>query len=192
VKSLIAGLIASAAIVSSPAQARHHNGLLGPVLDQLFIGLLQGRPVPTYAEEPDEVPGYEPAPSSYSAKIEQPIFMRIDPSLDRVPDTAAPRIWRDNIYWIPYGRTLSRAQIDAVHGGVLAMLRDPQSAIFGRAGSLISSRGALLVCGWVNARNNFGGYVGDTLYMVDLDGEVASAVDVGGFASETPCRGVKF
>lgn len=31
-------------------------------------------------------------------------------------------------------------------------------------------KSALLYCGWVNAKNSFGGYAGWTPYVVDLDG----------------------
>jgi hypothetical protein len=60
---------------------------------------------------------------------------------------------------------LTQAQIEAVHAGVRRELRDPESARFGTIVAAQSSRGPLTVCGWVNAKNGFGGYTGDQPYF---------------------------
>lgn len=61
--------------------------------------------------------------------------------------------------------TLTSAQVAAIESGVKAKLKDPNSAMFGRmAGALNPDDGLIYVCGYVNSRNSFGGYVGDTLF----------------------------
>ncbi len=55
---------------------------------------------------------------------------------------------------------LSADQRKYVEDGTRKGLKDPESARFGE---IYASRGGSLiyVCGWVNARNSFGGYVGE-------------------------------
>jgi hypothetical protein len=55
---------------------------------------------------------------------------------------------------------LSDAQVNHVQTVVARTLKDPDSAKFD---SLVPGRapdGRVFVCGWVNAKNSFGGYVG--------------------------------
>lgn len=63
---------------------------------------------------------------------------------------------------VPY--RLSSIQVAAVHNGVKAGLKDPFSAVFGRLAASKTSAGLIHVCGIVNSKNSFGGYVGDTAY----------------------------
>jgi hypothetical protein len=58
--------------------------------------------------------------------------------------------------------TLTEKQTAAVRKGVIAVLKDPESARFGSiiAGQRTSSP-AIVVCGFVNAKNSFGGYTGE-------------------------------
>jgi hypothetical protein len=58
------------------------------------------------------------------------------------------------------GLTLTKEQVQAVSKGVTASLKDPESARFGRMRGGQSSTGQLWVCGLVNAKNSYGGYVG--------------------------------
>ena len=68
--------------------------------------------------------------------------------------------------------TLTDEQIEYVQQGVRNVLKDPDSAIFGQiiAGALDASHTSLMVCGWVNAKNSFGGYVGRTPFAGTVEG----------------------
>lgn len=55
--------------------------------------------------------------------------------------------------------------VRAAERQVRGLLRDPDSATF--SNSVVRERdGARVVCGYVNARNGFGGYTGDTMWIV--------------------------
>jgi hypothetical protein len=56
---------------------------------------------------------------------------------------------------------LSHDQIIAVQVGVMASLKDPDSARFGPIYAVRSPDGVIVACGYVNAKNSFGGYTGD-------------------------------
>lgn len=60
---------------------------------------------------------------------------------------------------------LNKKQMEAVRAGVRDKLRDPESARFGSAVAGKDSKGFITVCGWVNAKNAYGGYTGDQPYM---------------------------
>ena len=68
--------------------------------------------------------------------------------------------------------TLTDDQAEYVHQGVRNALKDPDSAIFGRiiAGALDDSHASLTVCGWVNAKNSFGGYTGGKPFIGTVEG----------------------
>ena len=53
-----------------------------------------------------------------------------------------------------------------VESAIRAQLKDPESAMFGEDFSVYGPRENILACGTVNARNSYGGYVGETPYMV--------------------------
>lgn len=61
--------------------------------------------------------------------------------------------------------TLTSAQKQAVEAGVKARLKDPTSPLFGRSRAVRDATGVIYVCGLVNAKNSFGGYIGENLYM---------------------------
>lgn len=63
-----------------------------------------------------------------------------------------------NLYYQEYGET---ATIDAGKEAVKRLLREPESAEFSEV-SLKDTEGGKLVCGYVNAKNGFGGFVGAT------------------------------
>ena len=81
--------------------------------------------------------------------------------------------------------TLTDEQIEYVRLGVRNILKDPDSAIFGRiiAGALNASHTSLVVCGWVNAKNSFGGYTGRRPFIGEVEGvfiqEAFTFLDVG-------------
>lgn len=63
------------------------------------------------------------------------------------------------------------------HTLVEAQLRDPDSAVFDDQRSWLEPPNVLvrriagtpvIVCGWVNAKNGYGGMTGDEAYIVDL------------------------
>jgi hypothetical protein len=64
--------------------------------------------------------------------------------------------------------SLSQQQEASVHQTISAMLRDPASAQFGPLVAVSQSSSQTLVCGTVNAKNGFGGYVGDTPFIGTL------------------------
>lgn len=53
-----------------------------------------------------------------------------------------------------------------VQGLVRQALKDPESARFEGATNIIGEGDAMVVCGLVNAKNGFGGYVGAQPYMI--------------------------
>lgn len=58
---------------------------------------------------------------------------------------------------------LTSEWVSIVRAGLRSRLKDPQSAQFGIMRASVDSRGGgeiLSVCGYVNARNSFGGYTG--------------------------------
>lgn len=63
----------------------------------------------------------------------------------------------------PY--TLSPAEIAAVKRGVKGQLKDPTSPLFGEFRSAKNSDDVVTVCGWVNAKNSYGGYTGDKPFI---------------------------
>ena len=65
---------------------------------------------------------------------------------------------------------LKPAELEAVKQAVAKDLRDPESTRFGPMNVARESKtGQLLVCGWMNSKNAFGGYIGFTPYFARLD-----------------------
>lgn len=56
--------------------------------------------------------------------------------------------------------SLTSAQTSAVHAGVRANLKDPESARFESLTAVKDAAGDTIVCGMVNAKNSYGGYTG--------------------------------
>lgn len=61
---------------------------------------------------------------------------------------------------------LTNSQIDAVYDDVKRGLRDPMSARFSDVHAVKEPNQMIHVCGWVNAKNGFGGYAGPTPFYV--------------------------
>jgi hypothetical protein len=74
---------------------------------------------------------------------------------------------------------LDNRQRAAIEDAVRGRLKDPQSAIFGHMNAGRSASGLVFVCGWVNARNSFGGYVGSAPFMVAISGETGGVAVIG-------------
>jgi len=49
---------------------------------------------------------------------------------------------------------------------VIGQLKDPESARFGEIWALQGSNGERAVCGYVNARNSYGGYTGEKMFTL--------------------------
>jgi hypothetical protein len=60
---------------------------------------------------------------------------------------------------------LNEKELLAVQNGVQPLLKDPASARFGLVAASVDNRGTVTVCGWVNAKNSFGGYTGEQPFM---------------------------
>lgn len=56
--------------------------------------------------------------------------------------------------------TLSPTQTQAIQAAVIDTLKDPESARFSEIAATQGDSGEISVCGFVNAKNSFGGYVG--------------------------------
>ncbi len=87
----------------------------------------------------------------------------------------------------PY--TLTEADKEAVKKGVIGVLKDPTSALFGDMQATKSVDGVVTVCGYVNGKNAYGGYVGDKPFAGVLTGTGKPAgfavVGMGGIDTET-------
>lgn len=63
----------------------------------------------------------------------------------------------------PY--TLAKDEVSAVEKGVREVLKDPDSARFGRMVAGSNGADTVTVCLMVNAKNSYGGYTGEKPYM---------------------------
>jgi hypothetical protein len=76
--------------------------------------------------------------------------------------------------------------IKLAQAGVTAVLKDPGSATFGS--NYVAARsptGSINICGVVNAKNSFGGYVGASPFIAEIrDGKVVDAHAAGGSSAE--------
>ncbi|TIV39595.1 MAG: hypothetical protein E5V99_04385 [Mesorhizobium sp.] len=73
---------------------------------------------------------------------------------------------------------------------VTESLKDPGSAMFGNIVGSISDKGVVSACGYVNAKNSYGGYAGQTPFVGVLatntsDQRVFAVSGMGGTSNET-------
>ncbi len=61
--------------------------------------------------------------------------------------------------------TLTAAQEEKVLDGLRKILKDPNSAILGQIEAGPEESGTIYICGFVNAKNSFGGYTGDKPFI---------------------------
>lgn len=87
---------------------------------------------------------------------------------------------------------LTNEQKAAVEKGVRESLKDPSSSVFGPMSASEKRSGVFYVCGYVNAKNSFGGYVGNQPYIGVLGSltsnpniSVFSVVNMGGTKIKT-------
>jgi hypothetical protein len=118
--------------------------------------------------------GHKPTLADYKTELAQSIAR-----LAGVPRTSGPPT-------LPHSAA-SDAAVSAAHSGILATLKDPDSAKFdahdGEAYSLNSNGTLYAVCGAVNARNGFGGYAGEQLWIYVLPENTIYAQETGATAA---------
>lgn len=66
---------------------------------------------------------------------------------------------------VPYQPT--KAEVAAIQKAVTDKLKDPGSAQFGLMTAGKTVTGGIVACGYVNAKNSFGGYVGMSPYIAE-------------------------
>lgn len=59
---------------------------------------------------------------------------------------------------------LSPTQIAAIQTAVKDGLKDPDSARFGKIVGGLDTKGGLVICGQINAKNSYGGYTGNQIF----------------------------
>ena len=76
---------------------------------------------------------------------------------------------------------LTARELAVVKSSVRQAMKDPQSAMFGRIAASISSDKVVTVCGFVNGKNSFGGYVGKKPFLGVLTGQNTGyyVIDIG-------------
>lgn len=84
---------------------------------------------------------------------------------------------------------LSDSQISFIQNEVRNNLKDPESARFAQIAAVREPEGILLVCGFVNGRNSFGGYTGFQPFSgiyTELGqlGSTLSIINIGGTDSQ--------
>lgn len=72
----------------------------------------------------------------------------------------------ERLQWSP--ATISSAQRAAVEAAVVRSLKDPESARFGDMVAAAKDDISISVCGFVNAKNSFGGYNGFQPFYVEV------------------------
>lgn len=80
--------------------------------------------------------------------------------------------------------SLSPSMTEKLKQGVAKTLKDPESARFGDKFSASDDGQRLHVCGYVNAKNSYGGYVGMSPFIAEIDKKTQEVVDSSADASE--------
>lgn len=75
--------------------------------------------------------------------------------------------------------SLSPSQIEIVKAAITPRMKDPDSVRFGEMMGARNDKGEITVCGYVNAKNSFGGYVGMSPFYGVLN-EQNKTYDFGG------------
>jgi hypothetical protein len=75
--------------------------------------------------------------------------------------------------------------VEKVKTAVAKSLKDPESARFNSPFVASKNSKGITVCGFVNAKNSYGGYTGDKPFLVGGDGDLFTMVSVGGTEIET-------
>jgi hypothetical protein len=80
---------------------------------------------------------------------------------------------------------LTKTQMEYVRAGVIRSLKDPESARFGTMRGGKNSEGVITVCGYVNARNSYGGYTGEKPFLGILADKGFAVAAMGGTDDKT-------
>jgi hypothetical protein len=82
---------------------------------------------------------------------------------------------------------LTEKQLLAVRAATTKSLKDPESARFGRIIAGKRADGFIMVCGYVNARNSFGGYIGEVPFdgLMQADPPTFMVAGMGGPEDKT-------
>ncbi|WP_164881673.1 hypothetical protein [Paenirhodobacter populi] len=71
-----------------------------------------------------------------------------------------------------------------VQRDVTRSMKDPDSARFGNIAAAKSGQGAVIVCGFVNGKNSFGGYTGEVPFMGILKSSGYLVLDIASTENE--------
>ena len=77
---------------------------------------------------------------------------------------------------------LSAAESTAVEAGVRNALKDPESSRFGEFAAGKDDKQTTMVCGYVNAKNAFGGYVGASPFVGGIVNDKFVPIKIGSTA----------
>ena len=81
------------------------------------------------------------------------------PAVERPAATNLPAV-----VWTKDAATID--EIDEAKKAVINQLKDPESARFGEIWALSGSNGKRSLCGYVNAKNSYGGYTGRKIFTI--------------------------
>jgi hypothetical protein len=86
--------------------------------------------------------------------------------------------------------TLTSKQEQAVRAGVAKGMKDPEAARFGdKMAGAQKADGTITVCGYVNGKNSYGGYVGMSPFvglLADTPNGPFGLIDIGSSAKDRP------
>ena len=71
---------------------------------------------------------------------------------------------------------IPQSTIDIALDAVRNELKDPDSALFRNVSGFVAPNGSIYVCGWDNAKNSYGGYIGYEPFMVRFEGDKVASV----------------
>lgn len=60
----------------------------------------------------------------------------------------------------------TEAEINEAKKTIVGQLKDPESARFGEIWALSGTNGKRSVCGYINAKNSYGGYTGNQMFSI--------------------------
>ena len=78
-------------------------------------------------------------------------------------------------------------EIEYTKALVLNQLKDPESALFGEFWALKGSNGLRSICGYVNAKNSFGGYTGRKMFALNNTSIIMEGHETLGFLLPNIC-----
>jgi hypothetical protein len=82
--------------------------------------------------------------------------------------------------------TLTAQDQQAIKAGVAKGMKDPESARFGEMAAARKSDGTITVCGYVNGKNSYGGYVGMSPFIgiYAREAKAFGLVDIGSSSTD--------